>query len=185
MFDLVVIEFYRFYNTYNTNLHEKKIVKELPSVWCMTLYAQVERMDGAKDAVLECAHSSDVGYDVSIRSVDRTANPSVIKCHTGLRIVPPDGYHFELYARSSLWKRGYMLANSVGIIDPEYRGELIVMLYKFDETTPHITNTSLGETGLKACQLVLRKTEHCEINYVTTIDMDTERGEGGFGSTGM
>jgi dUTP pyrophosphatase len=69
-----------------------------------------------------------------------------------------------------------MLANSVGIIDPDYRGNLLIALKKVNVNSPDL------ELPFTKCQLVLRKVEDYLIEEVYKID-NTERGEGGFGST--
>ena len=52
---------------------------------------------------------------------------------TGVKLHPPKGFYYEVVARSSLQKYGYTMANNIGIIDNEYRGEIFVPLFKFDE----------------------------------------------------
>jgi dUTPase len=57
---------------------------------------------------------------------------NIVYLQTGLVVQPPSGYYFELHVRSSFHGTGWTLANNVGIIDPEYRGEIrmaIVRLY--------------------------------------------------------
>ena len=53
---------------------------------------------------------------------------------TGICIQPPDGFYTEIVPRSSISKTGYILANSIGIIDPTYRGSLKIVLTKVDPT---------------------------------------------------
>ena len=74
-------------------------------------------------------HLLDSGYDIhatGIKKIDEKNKTYYLT--TGLKIRPPYGYYFELYPRSSLSKTGFMLANSVGVIDQNYRGELIIAL---------------------------------------------------------
>lgn len=71
-----------------------------------------------------------------------------------------------------------MLANSVGVIDADYRGDLLIALTKINEKAPDL------QLPLKICQLIMRKREEFAMVEVEALD-DTERGAGGFGSTDM
>lgn len=129
------------------------------------------------------AHSDDVGLDVSIIRVVKTmVCPSgmyVAYFGTGLAVQPPDGYYFDMIPRSSFHKTGWLVANSVGVIDPNYRGELIVACATTGRFTPH------PEFPMRAVQLVLRKIHKFDTIEVVEADLtETERGTGGFGSTG-
>ena len=79
--------------------------------------------------------------------------------------------------RSSIWKTGMVLANSVGTVDEGYRGEICAIFYHIN------TNMPRYKVGDRVCQLKLGITENIE--FVQTDELsDTERGSGGFGSTG-
>ena len=143
------------------------------------LYIKVHKTKpSAEDPKKE--HPSDIGWDLHlIERTDERAEDTVgalNKFSTGLRIEPPPGYYVEIVARSSLQNYGYMLGNGVGIIDPDYRGEVIVSLYKFRE------GDDLG-LPLRAVQMILRKVEPAYLSLVTSLGR-TDRGAGGFGSTG-
>ena len=77
-------------------------------------------------------NQSNAGYDITL--VSRTENRAedetgeVNNFNTGIAIRPPQGHYFEMMARSSLHKHGYMLATGISIIDPGYIGEIIVPL---------------------------------------------------------
>lgn len=126
---------------------------------------------------------SDVGHDIVLigrkdgRVDDRMGDVNLF--NTGIAIIPPRGYHIEIIARSSLQNDGYMLANNVGVIDPNYRGEIIVALYKFRDG-PDL------ELPSRSVQMVLRKTEYGRIKNCSpgAFEAQTDRGAGGFGSTG-
>jgi dUTP pyrophosphatase len=122
------------------------------------------------------AHPSDIGYDLTSISVSKNISKNIILFETGIKVSPPDGYYIEIIPRSSMSKTGYMLANSVGIIDPSYTGTLKIALIKVDESLPDI------ELPFTRCQLVLRKVEYSFIEQVNSI-RDTDRGCGGFGSS--
>lgn len=118
-----------------------------------------------------------VGYDlVCIREIKRTGN--TIFYDTGVKVHCPNGMYVEIVPRSSMAKSGYMLANSIGIIDPDYTGNLIVALIKVDN--------SKEDLKLPFCltQLVPRQLFECSFELVNDdLDRSTERGSGGFGST--
>jgi dUTP pyrophosphatase len=118
-----------------------------------------------------------VGHDLTIISKFKQLTPKTALYDTGIQIQPSAGYYTEIIPRSSLSKSGYMLSNSIGIIDPDYRGNLLVALTHVDDNTPEII------FPFKCAQLVLRKFEPMNMVRVEKLD-DTVRGDGGFGSTG-
>jgi len=118
-----------------------------------------------------------VGYDIySVEDVTLYQG-CVTTVKTGLSIEPPPWYHVELYARSSFGKDGIMLANGVGIIDQDYRGEIKLLLSKI---TP---GSKILLKGSRVGQLIVRKTHFPGVEEVNVLS-DTKRGSGGFGSTG-
>ena len=96
---------------------------------------------------------------------------------TGIILQPPKNIHTHIYARSSLHKKGYMLANSVGFIDSRYRGHLIVALYKFNQHQPDL------QLPCRAVQLMPYETIPTVALPNSKVEQTT-RGAGGFGSTG-
>jgi dUTP pyrophosphatase len=126
-------------------------------------------------------HATDVGLDITVIGVDEErASNKISYWRTGLAVQPPEGYYFELHVRSSLHKTGWTLSNNVGIIDPEYRGEIIMAM------TQLFPDAKLPEFPFRAGQLILRKVENeFKIKEVTFEELSiTKRGKGGFGSTG-
>ena len=98
--------------------------------------------------------------------------------HTGLKCAVPEGYYLEVNPRSSLgFKRDIMLANTTGVIDCHYRGELMVALHNNGAVPRYISDQE------RVVQCMLKKVEDVENIEVDELD-DTDRGEGGFGSTG-
>lgn len=92
-----------------------------------------------EDAVIPTkAHEEDIGYDLTIIKVFRCISAQTTLYDTGLAMSPPDGFYLEILPRSSLSKTGYMLSNSVGVIDPQYTGNLMVALTKVDPSMPDI-----------------------------------------------
>lgn len=132
------------------------------------------------DAVLPTkAHYSDIGSDLVAIREHKLINEDIIMYDTGIVAIPPKGYYLEILPRSSISKTGWMLANSVGTIDPDYRGNLYIVLTRVIKSMPKI------ELPFCKCQLVLRKIEKSSLVEVTEEEIDvTERGSGGFGSTG-
>ena len=97
----------------------------------------------------------------------------------GLVISPPTGYYIEIVPRSSISKTGYMLANSVGTIDPGYTGNIYIALVKVVPDAPESMQLPFTK-----CQFVLRKAYYGVVKEVDNINGNDNRGEGGFGSTG-
>lgn len=121
-------------------------------------------------------NASDIGYDLTIIKTHKRISENIVMYDTGIQVKPQYGYYFEIIPRSSLSKSGYILANSIGIIDPSYTGNLYIVLIKIDNTLPDIV------LPFKCCQLILRKAIHYELHNNDTL-IETTRGIGGFGST--
>ena len=97
---------------------------------------------------------------------------------TGLFIALPDGYSADIQPRSGLAaKYGVTVANSPGLCDPDYRGEIKVILINLSN------EKFVVNPGDRIAQIVVARYERVEWNEVATLD-ETERGEGGFGHTG-
>ena len=115
----------------------------------------------------------------AITDGDITISPSqTILIQTGLSVEIPEGYAGLIYARSGLAsKKGLAPANKVGVVDADYRGEVMVALHNHGSVEQTISN------GERIAQLVIApflKAEFTESDELS----DTVRGEGGFGSTG-
>ena len=133
----------------------------------------------SEGAVVPSKEIIDVGYDLTIVRVAKQLTPMTTMFETDVSLVIPIGYYVELVPRSSLSKTGYMLANSVGIIDPAFVGTLKVPLIKVDPSMPDI------ELPSRVAQLILKPyaVSHAyDANGEEIIE--TTRGSGGFGSTG-
>ncbi len=98
--------------------------------------------------------------------------------HTGLAMQIPVGYVGLVYARSGIAsKRGLAPANKVGVVDSDYRGEVMVALHN------HSSESQTIAAGERIAQMVIAP--YLTVNYVETDTLDdTDRGTGGFGSTG-
>lgn len=98
--------------------------------------------------------------------------------HTGLSLEIPEGYGGFIYARSGLsTKRGLAPANKVGVIDADYRGEIMVPLYNQSGTEQTVSH------GDRIAQLVIAPFLKAEFELCDDLD-STDRGSSGFGSTG-
>ena len=132
------------------------------------------------DAVLPSyAHPSDAGMDV--RSVeDLTIAPGKrALVHTGLVMLLPPKYEAQVRPRSGLaLKSGVTVLNTPGTIDSGYRGEVGVILANFGDADFPV------KKGDKIAQIVIAPVTQPEIVETTEVD-ETDRGAGGFGSTGV
>jgi dUTP pyrophosphatase len=121
---------------------------------------------------------TDSGYDLTVVSKIKEVN-GVCYYDTGIRVQPTNGYYFDIVARSSISKTGWMLANNVGIIDASYRGNIIVALVRVNPEAPDI------ELPMRLVQLIPRKLILMNPIEVQFSQLSiTARGEGGFGSSG-
>lgn len=103
---------------------------------------------------------------------------SAVLIHTGLAMEIPVGYAGLIYARSGLaTKKGLAPSNKVGVVDADYRGEIMVSLFN------HSKEARVVEHGERIAQLVIAPFISASWNVVDEL-CETARGEGGFGSTG-
>ena len=122
-------------------------------------------------------HWNDAGADLTTVSNHILSPKEIWLAPTGIKIKVPDGYVGLIFSRSGLAKHGITLANSVGVIDAGYRGEIKVPLIN------HGTKDYAIEKGSRIAQIVFIP---CLLAGFTLSDLDdTERGEGGFGHTGQ
>ena len=120
------------------------------------------------------------GYDLSADINDKVIiRPhATVKIGTGLVIEPPKGYFAAIFARSGIaTKEGLRPANCCGIVDEDYRGEIIVALHNDSEETRII------EQGQRIAQLVFLPYVDGEFEEVDSLS-ETDRADGGFGSSG-
>lgn len=127
--------------------------------------------------VMPTKNIMDVGYDLTIVNFNGMATDNTYIYDTGISVQPPIGYYTEVFARSSITKLGYTIANSVGIIDPSYTGSIQIRLIKTDSTMPNL------ELPCRIAQFIVKPFIVSELQEVTELS-NTKRGDGGFGSTG-
>lgn len=123
--------------------------------------------------------ASAAGADLYSAEAEIVIKPGETKLvHTGLAMEIPEGYVGLIYARSGIaTKRGLAPANKVGVIDSDYRGEIMVSIYN------HSSETQTIAAGERVAQIVI--TPYLTVNFVESEELDdTLRGSGGFGSTG-
>ena len=123
---------------------------------------------------------SDAGYDLTIIREYKVLTSNTTLYDTGIQLEIPNGYYVEIVPRSSISRSGYILANSVGIIDQGYRGNLYIALTKINTESPELT------LPWKCCQMIVKKQTYSRL---VTGDAGKEieassRGTGAFGSTG-
>lgn len=120
-------------------------------------------------------NSSDAGYDLTLMEL-KEIKDGVYKYDTQVSIELPPEYYGMLVGRSSISKTGFMLANNVGIIDNEYRGNIIVGLVKINKDAADL------KLPKKLVQLIPMKQHDFQLQQVETLS-DTVRGDkGGLGS---
>jgi len=140
---------------------------------------EVEVQKISEDAILPTyAHDSDAGADIySVEDVTIPPHKTVI-IKTGLKVAIPLGYEIQIRPRSGLsYKTPLRIANSIGTIDPSYRGEIGVIMENTGNLTQKISK------GDRIAQMIISPVPMIAWKEVSTLD-ETERGEGGFGSTG-
>ena len=116
---------------------------------------------------------ANIDAPILIKPLDRKLIP------TGLHIALPEGYEAQIRPRSGLViKNGITIINTPGTIDPDYRGDVGVILV-------NISNEDfVVQPGDRIAQMVINKFEQAEFEVVEELD-ETERGEGGYGHTGI
>jgi dUTP pyrophosphatase len=129
------------------------------------------------EAVIPCyAKAGDAGMDLVAISEEWNKDNTMVTYDTGLSLEIPEGYVGLLFPRSSVSKTTLNLANSVGVIDSGYRGSLMLKFRYLEEGDVY-------DVGDRVAQLVIMKLPFVEITEVAELS-SSERGEGGFGSTG-
>ena len=131
------------------------------------------------DAVIPTlANKNEVGFDLTVISKIKDLNSKTSIYDTGISVQPPEAFYFEIIPRSSLTKTGYMLTNSIGIIDPTYRGTLKIVITKICDEAPEF------ELPNKKFQLVPRIYMSNQFEVIEVEELkETYRGDDGFGST--
>jgi dUTP pyrophosphatase len=122
------------------------------------------------------ALDTDTGYDMTIVGIAKVVSDRIVYYDTGIKVWTDPGYYLELVPRSSFSKTGYMMANSFGVLDEGYIGNILVPLIKVDTNAPDLS------FPYKGFQLIIRKRIDAD-EVVASEPTESLRGEGGFGST--
>ena len=131
------------------------------------------------DAVIpQYAKEGDAGMDLTAIALEVTQDGSYVY-DTGLAFEIPEGYVGLIFPRSSVSKTSLIMANSVGVIDSGYRGTVKVV---FKRTSGKVVRYKAGE---RCCQIIIMPYPTINFENVGEGDLtDSDRGDGGFGSTG-
>jgi dUTP pyrophosphatase len=131
----------------------------------------------------------DAGFDLYCTSIDET--PDFIQYNTGIAVEIPEGYVGLIFPRSSITKYDLMLKNSIGVIDASYRGEIMcrfqpIINNNIKNIVFEVNDIEFNkryDIGDRVAQIVFM-----ELPKITLVEAqelsETQRGEGGFGSTG-
>lgn len=125
------------------------------------------------------ATDGSAGWDLTATSVGLSQGKKAVY-GTGLSVEIPKGYVGLLFPRSSIHKKGLRLSNSVGVIDSDYRGEVKAV---FDRFSFWPYEWEIYRAGDRICQLIILPVPTIEWEEAEELT-NTERGEGGYGSTG-
>jgi len=160
------------------------------------------QLDSQDAQMPERQNEGDAGYDLVATGVEYKDKYGIYMYDTGVHVEIPEGHVGMIAPRSSIYKRGLMLANSVGVIDRGYRGEIKVLFIPIHRTrtskqsiltqgqpdsTPDRSGMGIGHTpyevGERIAQLLLMPVSTPETAEKSSLSQ-SERGEEGFGSTG-
>ena len=126
-------------------------------------------------------HPGDAGLDLTAMAVEML-RPRVFSFATGISVEPPPGTYCEVVPRSRMVKTDFMLANSVGVIEADYRGRIRVVLRYLGEAADGGRAEAEAMIGSRIAQMLVRRLEPVRVEAADTL-ADTGRGPGGFGST--
>jgi len=144
------------------------------------------------------AKPGDAGMDLTTRQTVEIAPGGTVMVGTGVWMEIPDGYYGSVVPRSGMAsKRGITIANAPGTIDSGYRGEIMLPLHNIASALKWVKDANgytahyepnhdmaVVERGERVAQIIIKRYETCECVEVEELS-ETERGEGGFGSSGM
>lgn len=134
-----------------------------------------------KAVVPKYAHPTDAGLDLVATSCHFDENGCLVY-GTGLAFEIPDGYVGLVFPRSSNAKKDLLLSNSVGVIDSGYRGE-VTLKFRYGDFSHKQNPIEIYEVGERVGQIIILPYPHIEFEEAAELS-DTERGSGGYGSTG-
>jgi len=134
------------------------------------------------DAIIPSyAKHGDAGMDMYAASQGTADKYGNMVYHTGIAMEIPSGYVGLIYPRSSVSKTPHSLRNHVGVVDSGYRGEII---FKFGWVESSSLDTQVYDAGDRIGQIIIMPYPRVEFVEVDRLS-DSDRGDGGFGSTGQ
>lgn len=141
----------------------------------------MEKINYVSPYVLEKGKESDSGYDLRLQAIKDKENNVIesletVLIHTGVYLELPDDIEVQLRPKSSLSSKGLLV--HFGTVDSGYRGELLVAMTNLNKDKVEF------EYNRKIAQIVFNKKTGVDLEKVNEINKETDRGEGGFGSTG-
>lgn len=125
-------------------------------------------------------HATDAGFDLYCTSREVNWEKRQLTCHTGLAFEIPEGYVGLIFPRSSVSNKPLMMANSVGVVDSCYRGEVTA---KFNITDTRQSVFSHYQEGDRIAQMIIIPYPEIEFEETDSLS-ESDRGTGGYGSTG-
>lgn len=148
------------------------------------------------ELMISKATPSSAGYDLRARENYTLSVGETTRVHTGIFLGIPEGFVGKIYSRSGLsTKNGIVLVNGVGVIDSDYRGEVIVCLTLLDcfdhDDDLVMKDVTLRQyhinKGDRVAQLLIERIPNLGLDIVDSVELlgDTKRSSGGFGSTGL
>ena len=133
---------------------------------------------GLKLPTYATTHSAGMDLSAAIEHAVEIGPGDRVLIPTGLALALPDGFEAQIRPRSGLaLKHGITVLNTPGTIDADYRGEISVLLINHGHEAVTI------ERGMRIAQMIIARYEHVSWEVVESLD-ETDRGVGGFGSTG-
>ena len=145
----------------------------------MKIQVKITMMEGCSDLVPAKAHSDDAAFDLQSRSDMTVPVGKSTLVPTGVFIELPVNYEAQIRPRSGLaLKKNITLTNSPGTIDAGYRGEIGVIMFN------HGPEEFVIQRGDRIAQMVITQLPEVELTVCESLS-ETNRGSGGFGSTGV
>lgn len=137
-----------------------------------------KRLDSMASVPMRATDGS-AAYDLTARKVDLTVGDNIVyTVHTGLAVEIPEGYVGLVFPRSSVVKTSLLLSNCVGVIDSDYRGEIMAKFYLHGND-----GSRAYMVGERCMQLMILPVPTIEWEVADELT-ETSRGKGGYGSTG-
>lgn len=122
------------------------------------------------------AHPTDAGFDLYASRVEQNDRGQIV-CHTDIAFEIPEGYTGLVFCRSSICKKSLTLTNAVGVIDSGFRNEVTAVFRQHGYMPPY-------QPGERFAQLIIMPYPEIEFEEAEELS-DTDRGTGGYGSTGQ